>query len=123
MPVAGTTRASTWPRGPARAEEGHCARHALLRAVAGRTGRGGPGGTDHRVYVMQCYCHIVDATVDEQTLATLGQRLHLPAGWSYHARQLDAELNVRTVGSVTVQPPAARGTEAAAQSPSRRPAS
>jgi hypothetical protein len=59
-------------------------------------------GPDQRVYVMQSYCQIVDATLDEQALATLGQRLHLPAGWSYRARQLDAELNVRTVGAQAV---------------------
>ena len=59
----------------------------------------GPG---QRAYVMQSYCHIVDATLDERALATLGQRLHLPSGWSYRTRQLDAELNVRTVGGEAV---------------------
>jgi len=47
-------------------------------------------------YVMQSWSQQVDPTLAEADLATLGLRLHLPAGWSYAARRLTAPLRVVT---------------------------
>ena len=47
-------------------------------------------------YVMQAYCIGVDPTLTEADLASLGERLALPAGWSYRTRMLDDELVVDT---------------------------
>ena len=47
-------------------------------------------------YVMQAYCIGVDPTITEASLATLGDRLALPEGWSYRTRLLDEELVVDT---------------------------
>lgn len=44
-----------------------------------------------KVYVMQSYAHIVDDTLDEATLPTLGERLQLPEGWTYRTRVVDAD--------------------------------
>jgi hypothetical protein len=51
-------------------------------------------------YVMQAYCTRVDATLDENSLADLGERLALPTGWSYRTRVLQEELIVDTSQSV-----------------------
>jgi hypothetical protein len=51
---------------------------------------------DGRPFVMQARCVGVDASISEESLATLGERLALPDGWSYRARVLDAELVVDT---------------------------
>ena len=51
---------------------------------------------DGRPFVMQARCVGVDASISEESLATLGERLALPEGWSYRARVLDAELVVDT---------------------------
>ena len=56
-----------------------------------------PGGL---AYVMQAYCVGVDPTLTEASLATLGERLALPAGWSYRTRILDEELVVDTTATV-----------------------
>jgi hypothetical protein len=52
-----------------------------------------PDGT---AYVMQAYCIGVDPTITAESLPTLGERLALPAGWSYRTRILDEELVVDT---------------------------
>ena len=51
-------------------------------------------------YVMQAYCTGVDATLDENSLAGLGDRLALPTGWSFRTRVLQEELIVDTSHSV-----------------------
>jgi hypothetical protein len=55
---------------------------------------------DGRSYVMQAYCIGVDPTLCEADLPELGQRLALPAGWTYRTRVLDDELIVDTTASV-----------------------
>jgi hypothetical protein len=55
---------------------------------------------DGRAYVMQAYCVGVDPTVDEASLATLGERLSLPEGWTYRVRTLEEELVVDTTAAV-----------------------
>ena len=52
-----------------------------------------PDGT---AYVMQAWCVGVDPSLDEDALAGLGERLALPAGWSFRVRVLDEELVVDT---------------------------
>jgi hypothetical protein len=47
-----------------------------------------PGG---EVYVMQSYAHIIDDTLDEAALPTLGERLQLPEGWTYRTRIVDED--------------------------------
>ena len=51
-------------------------------------------------YVMQALCVGVDATMDEATLPTLGDRLDMPDGWTYRTRVLDDELVIDTTGSI-----------------------
>ena len=51
---------------------------------------------DGRPFVMQARCVGVDSGMTEESLATLGDRLALPEGWSYRTRVLDAELVVDT---------------------------
>jgi hypothetical protein len=51
-------------------------------------------------YVMQAYCTGVDATLNEDSLALLGERLTLPPDWSFRTRQLHKELIVDTSQSV-----------------------
>lgn len=53
-------------------------------------------GPDGEAYVMQARCVGVDPGMTEDALATLGDRLALPAGWSYRSRVLDEELVVDT---------------------------
>ena len=55
---------------------------------------------DGRPYVMQAYCTGVDATLDENSLARLGERLALPTDWSFRSRVLQEELIVDTSHSV-----------------------
>ena len=47
-------------------------------------------------FVLQARCVGVDPDMTEESLATLGERLALPEGWSYRTRVLDAELVVDT---------------------------
>ena len=49
-----------------------------------------------RALVMQARCVGVDSNMTEESLATLGERLALPDGWSYRTRVLDTELVVDT---------------------------
>lgn len=51
-------------------------------------------------YVMQARCIGVDPNMTEESLADLGSRLGLPAGWSYRVRTLESELVVDTTGRV-----------------------
>ena len=51
---------------------------------------------DGRALVMQARCVGIDSNMTEESLATLGERLSLPEGWSYRTRVLDAELVVDT---------------------------
>jgi hypothetical protein len=57
---------------------------------------------DGSIYVMQSYAQVVDASLSETDLPTLGGRLTLPSGWTYRARTLDATLVVSTPGMATV---------------------
>ena len=49
-----------------------------------------------RAFVMQACCVGVDSGMTEESLATLGERLALPEGWSYRTRVLETELVVDT---------------------------
>jgi hypothetical protein len=51
---------------------------------------------DGVAYVMQARCIGVDPTISEESLDTLGDKLSLPAGWSYRVRVLSEELVVDT---------------------------
>ena len=51
---------------------------------------------DGRALVMQARCVGVDPNMSEESLATLGERLSLPEGWSYRTRVLETELVVDT---------------------------
>ena len=55
---------------------------------------------DGTAYVMQAYCVGVDPTLTEADLPSLGDRLDLPAGWSFRTRVLDDELVVDTTATV-----------------------
>jgi hypothetical protein len=94
----------------------------ILRATVdiGSVGAGEPPYTEHRVnrktvfgfdsgstvfelvtpdgsaYVMQSWSQQLDPTLDEAGLATLGDRLVLPAGWIYRVRTLTEPLDVVT---------------------------
>jgi hypothetical protein len=48
------------------------------------------------VYVMQSWCVSVEPALGEPALPSLGDRLDLPAGWSYQSRRLDQPLDVMT---------------------------
>lgn len=54
--------------------------------------------SDGTIYIMQSYALMVDPTLTIERLKTLGERLHLPAGWSYRVRQLEQELVLRVNG-------------------------
>ena len=56
-----------------------------------------PEGT---TYIMQSYSQIKDPSLTIDQLPTLGGSLDLPAGWTYGARTLDADLDVRSVDGV-----------------------
>ena len=51
---------------------------------------------DGRALVMQARCVGIDSNMTEESLATLGERLALPEGWSYRTRVLETELVVDT---------------------------
>ena len=55
---------------------------------------------DGLAYVMQARCIGVDPTISEESLDTLGDKLSLPAGWSYRVRVLSEELVVDTIAQV-----------------------
>ena len=49
-----------------------------------------------QAFVMQARCVGVDSSITEQSLETLGDRLALPAGWTYKSRVLETELVIDT---------------------------
>ena len=51
---------------------------------------------DDRRWVMQTYSQTVDPDLSLDDLGALGDRLHLPDGWSYRARTLEQPLRVDT---------------------------
>ena len=53
-----------------------------------------------KAYVMQALCMGVDASMSEESLATLGGRLKMPEGWSYRTRVLEQELVIDTTASL-----------------------
>ena len=55
---------------------------------------------DGLTFVMQARCIGVDPTLSEESLDTLGDKLSLPAGWSYRVRVLSEELVVDTTAHV-----------------------
>jgi hypothetical protein len=55
---------------------------------------------DGVAYVMQARCIGVDPTISEESLDTMGDKLSLPAGWSYRVRVLSEELVVDTTDHV-----------------------
>jgi hypothetical protein len=55
---------------------------------------------DGMAYVMQARCIGVDPTISEESLDALGDKLSLPAGWSYRVRVLNEELVVDTTAHV-----------------------
>ena len=55
---------------------------------------------DGLAYVMQARCIGVDPTISEESLDTLGDKLSLPAGWSYRVRVLSEEMVVDTTAHV-----------------------
>jgi hypothetical protein len=50
-------------------------------------------------YVMQSWSQQVDPTLDEDSLAELGDRLDLPPGWSYAVRVLDETVTADSTGA------------------------
>ena len=55
---------------------------------------------DGRAFVMQALCMGVDPDMSQESLATLGDRLAPPAGWSYRTRVLEQELVIDTTESL-----------------------
>jgi hypothetical protein len=55
---------------------------------------------DGLAYVLQAYCIGVDPTITQDSLETLGDRLALPAGWTYRSRILEEELVVDTTETI-----------------------
>lgn len=55
---------------------------------------------DGLAYVMQAYCVGVDPSLTQEALVDLGDRLDLPAGWSFRTRVLDDELVVDTTATI-----------------------
>lgn len=53
-----------------------------------------------KAYVMQALCMGVDPTMSQESLPTLGERLAVPAGWSYRMRVLTEELVVDTTSTI-----------------------
>jgi hypothetical protein len=51
---------------------------------------------DGTTYVMQTWSQQIDPTLSEADLARLGDRLHLPDGWTFRTRRLRAPLRVVT---------------------------
>jgi hypothetical protein len=51
-------------------------------------------------YIMQALCVGVDPTMSQESLPTLGERLAVPAGWSYRMRVLTQELVVDTTSTI-----------------------
>ena len=58
--------------------------------------------TDGVQYVMQSYSQIVDPTMSMDRLATLGDSLKLPAGWTYTTTTLTAQLEVYDTNGIAM---------------------
>lgn len=60
---------------------------------------------DDNTYVMQSYARIQDPDLTAEDLASLGDRLELPDGWSYRARVLaeDLQVGLTPEGAIVVQ--------------------
>lgn len=54
------------------------------------------------VYMMQSYSKMADPTLTIDDLATLGERLKLPQGWTYKTRTLDADYALKADGTAYV---------------------
>ncbi len=65
---------------------------------------------DGDAYVMQSYSHQVDDTLTSADLPSLGERLQLPAGWSFRARVVPSDLVVQATGQATVTQDELRNT-------------
>ena len=57
---------------------------------------------DGDAYVMQSYSHQVDDALTSADLPSLGERLQLPAGWTFRARVVPSELVVQATGQAIV---------------------
>ena len=57
---------------------------------------------DQHVYVMQSYSKIVDPSLSQDQLASLGSRLKLPKGWTYQVRNADSDLEMKSGGKAYV---------------------
>jgi len=55
-----------------------------------------------QVYTMQSYSQIIDPSLQEADLSTLGNRLNLPQGWRFSAFTLDAPLELVADGEAVV---------------------
>ncbi len=55
---------------------------------------------DGKAYVMQALCMGVDATMSQESLPALGERLTMPNGWAYRTRALEHELVIDTTTSL-----------------------
>ena len=55
---------------------------------------------DGRAFIMQALCMGVDPDMSQESLATLGDRLAPPAGWSDRTRVLEQELVIDTTASL-----------------------
>lgn len=53
-----------------------------------------------RAFVMQARCVGIDTGITEESLVFLGDRLTLPAEWTYRSRVLDSELVVDTTATL-----------------------
>lgn len=52
------------------------------------------------VYVMQSYSLIKDPTMTPRRLKTLGNELHLPAGWKYSVATLTSDRNLTSTNGI-----------------------
>ena len=57
---------------------------------------------DQHVYVMQSYSQIVDPSLSQDQLASLGNRLRLPKGWKYQVHNPDSNLEMKSGGKAYV---------------------
>ena len=58
--------------------------------------------TDGVQYVMQSYSQIVDSTMSMDRLATLGDSLQLPTGWTYTTKTLTEQLDVYDTDNIAM---------------------
>lgn len=70
-------------------------RHAVFTFEAGSTEYFLVDPEGNR-WIMQAFSQQVDPTIDESSLESLGERLALPAGWTYWVEYLDEDLVVDT---------------------------